>query len=65
MQTKEFNESLRNQLNIDMYENDPAELPETKEELELHMQLNYKQAVEVAEEQAINTFIRWYTIRFN
>ena len=40
-----------------MYENDPAELPETKEELELHMQLNYKQAVEVANETAINTLL--------
>jgi hypothetical protein len=30
------------------------ELPETKEELELHMQLNYKQSVEIAEEEAIN-----------
>tara|TARA_R100000951_G_scaffold96465_1_gene85765 strand:- start:1342 stop:3744 length:2403 start_codon:yes stop_codon:yes gene_type:complete len=57
MQTKEFNESAKNQLNIDMYENDPAELPETKEELELHMQLNYKQAVEVANETAINTLL--------
>ena len=30
------------------------EKPETKEEVELHMQLNYKQAVELAEEQALN-----------
>jgi len=30
------------------------ELPETKEELELHMQLNYKQSIEIAEEEAIN-----------
>ena len=32
-------------------------MPDTKEELELHMQLNYKQAVEIAEEQAINTLL--------
>ena len=38
-----------------MYENDPETLPESKEELDLHMQLSYKQAVEIAEEQAINT----------
>ena len=36
---------------------DVNELPETKEELDLHMQLNYKQAVEIAEEQAINTLL--------
>lgn len=30
------------------------ELPETKEELELHMQLSYKQSIEIAEEEAIN-----------
>ena len=28
-----------------------------KEELELHMQLSYKQAVEIAEEQAITTVL--------
>ena len=37
-----------------MYENDKENLPEMKQELELHMQLDYKQAVEIAEEQAIN-----------
>jgi len=57
MQTKEFNNAAKQQLNIDMYQNDPAELPETKEELELHMQLNYKQAVEVANETALNTLL--------
>ena len=31
----------------------PLELPRTTEELELHMQLSYKQAVEIAEEEAI------------
>ena len=33
------------------------ELPETKEELELHMQLNYKQSIEIAEEEAINNVL--------
>ncbi len=31
----------------------PTDLPETKEELELHLQLSYKQAIEIAEEEAI------------
>ena len=33
------------------------ELPTTKEELELHMQLSYKQAIEIAEEEAINQIL--------
>ena len=31
------------------------QLPETKEDIELHMQLSYKQSVEIAEEEAIST----------
>ena len=59
METKEFNDAAKQQLNIDMYENDPSELPDTKAELELHMQLNYKQAVEVANEDSYKHFVRW------
>ena len=42
------------------------ELPETKEELDLHMQLGYKQSVEIAEEEAINNVLasnKWDLIR--
>ena len=34
---------------------DPAQLPQTDDELSLYMQLNYKPAIEIAEEEAINT----------
>ena len=34
---------------------EPDELPETDDELSLFMQLNYKPAIEIAEEEAINT----------
>jgi len=34
---------------------DPEKIPETDEELSLYMQLNYKPAIEIAEEEAINT----------
>jgi len=34
---------------------DPDELPESDNELQLYMQLNYKPAIEIAEEEAINT----------
>jgi len=33
------------------------ELPASKEEMELHMQLSYKQSIEIAEEEAINTVL--------
>jgi len=54
MQTQELNDYVANAFGVDLYENDPETLPDTKEELDLHMQLSYKQAVEIAEEQAIN-----------
>jgi hypothetical protein len=44
-------------MGLNFYENNPETLPDTEEELSLHMQLNYKQAVEIAEEQAINTLM--------
>lgn len=39
------------------YVMDPNELPATDEELSLYMQLNYKPAIEIAEEEAINTIL--------
>lgn len=33
------------------------DLPETKEELDIHMQLTYKQSIEIAEEEAINNVL--------
>ena len=42
---------------VDIMNNDPDSLPESKEELDLHMQLSYKQAVEIANEQAINVLL--------
>jgi len=57
MNTSEVNDFVQESFNINLYENDPEKLPETQEELELHMQLTYKQAVEIAEEQAINVLM--------
>ena len=57
MQTKELNEFAQAEFGINLFENDPELLPESQEELELHMQLSYKQAVELAEEQAIQTLL--------
>ncbi len=36
---------------------DPDDLPENDEELSLYMNLNYKPAIEIAEEEAINTLL--------
>jgi len=58
MKMKEFDAVAKQQLNMDFAENDPETLPETEEELELHMQLTYKQATELAEEQAINVLLQ-------
>jgi hypothetical protein len=57
MNSREMNDFVQENFNINLYENNPDELPETQEELELHMQLSYKQAVEIAEEQAINVLM--------
>ena len=57
MQTREISDQIQAQLGIDVYENDKEKLPETEEELELHMQLEYKQSIEIAEEEAINNVL--------
>ena len=57
IQTKEINDYVQEQFGINLYENDPDMLPHSQEELELHMQLSYKQGVELAEELAINTLL--------
>ena len=57
MRSKELNEFSKQAFGINLAENDEETLPETNEELELHMQLNYKQAVEIAEEQALNVLM--------
>jgi len=57
MRTREINDYAKEAFGINLYQNDPDTLPESKEELELHMQLSYKQSIEIAEETAINTLL--------
>jgi len=57
METKQLTENIKQDFGIDLFYNDPAKLPENEEELSLHMQLEYKQAIEIAEEQAINSVL--------
>ena len=54
MVAKEYLDSLKQILGIDLYQTPNIDtVPESKEELELHMQLSYKQSIEIAEEEAI------------
>ena len=57
IESRDINDFVQENTGLDIYENNPEDLPESKEELDLHMQLTYKQAVEIAEEQAINTLL--------
>jgi hypothetical protein len=54
----DFDEFAAQNFGVNTRESDEKELPETPEELQLHMQLTYKQAVELAEEQALNVLFR-------
>tara|TARA_R100001594_G_scaffold92309_1_gene126590 strand:- start:658 stop:3093 length:2436 start_codon:yes stop_codon:yes gene_type:complete len=55
MNAVEFNDDVMNKFGVDLYEMPKENLPKTSEELELHMQLDYKQSIEIAEEEAINS----------
>ena len=54
MRTQELADFAEQQMGVDIRENKKEELPGSEEELKLHMQLTYKQAIELAEEQALN-----------
>ena len=54
MVAKEYLDSLQQTLGINLYQTPNIDVvPESKDELELHMQLSYKQSIEIAEEEAI------------
>ena len=55
MAAKDLLLQVKGQFGIDAFDTPPEELPETDDELSLFMQINYKPAIEIAEEQAINT----------
>ena len=58
IETKDFIENVNANLGVDLHSSaDPANMPQTKEELDLHMQLDYKQSVEIAEEELINNVL--------
>ena len=58
---KELIEKIKSVTGMNMYSTSNTEdLPQNKEELNIHMQLDYKQSIEIAEEEAINN-----TLDFN
>jgi hypothetical protein len=58
MELKELKDFSLKELGVNMYENNPDTLPDSVEELALHMQLNYKQQAEIAQEQALNVLMQ-------
>ena len=60
MMAQDYLNEIEQTTGMNLYNSDKKTLPQSKEELEIHMQLNYKQSVEIAEEEAINN-----TLAFN
>ena len=57
MVSKDILEIVQQRTGISAFTVNPEDLPSTDEELALYMQLNYKPAIEIAEEEAINTIL--------
>lgn len=55
MLAKDLLLKIQGETGVDPFVTNPEELPQTDEELSLYMQLKYKPAIEIAEEEAINT----------
>ena len=55
MAAKDILLNIQEQTGVDPFIMNPDELPASDEELSLYMNLNYKPAIEIAEEEAINT----------
>jgi hypothetical protein len=57
MVAKDLLLNIKEQTGVDPFVMEPDELPSNDEELSLYMNLNYKPAIEIAEEEAINTIL--------
>tara|TARA_R100000655_G_scaffold109398_1_gene163785 strand:+ start:227 stop:2641 length:2415 start_codon:yes stop_codon:yes gene_type:complete len=59
MYAKEMIEATKEATGLDFFNSaDPNNIPETQEDLDLHMQLSYKQSIEIAEEEAIDSVLQ-------
>tara|TARA_R110000744_G_scaffold192329_1_gene311464 strand:- start:1715 stop:4120 length:2406 start_codon:yes stop_codon:yes gene_type:complete len=61
IEAKKLIDQIKGVTGMNMYStSNPEDLPQNREELDVHMQLTYKQSIEIAEEEAINN-----TLAFN
>ena len=58
MKLQEFEAFAEKKFGISVRQSEVKILPDSEDELALHMQLDYKQSIEIAEEQAINMLMR-------
>ena len=59
MYAKELIQATKEATGMDFFNSaDPNNIPETQEDLDLHMQLSYKQSIEIAEEEAIDSVLQ-------
>ena len=58
MQFKSFKQNVVQQTGVNTFNNDPNKLPQDDEELSVHMQLDYKQSIEIAEEEALTNLLQ-------
>ncbi|WP_293315845.1 hypothetical protein [Phenylobacterium sp.] len=59
MYAKEMIQATKEATGLDFFNSaDPNNIPETQEDLDLHMQLSYKQSIEIAEEEAIDNVLQ-------
>ena len=54
MKSKEYIDAVQERFGVNVYKTDPTQLPYDENELGVHMQLDYKQGIEIAQEEAIN-----------
>jgi hypothetical protein len=57
MVSKDILNQVKDSFGIDAFDTNQDQLPQDSEELNLFMQINYKPAIEIAEETAINTIL--------
>jgi len=58
MRNKESLQEIQAITGKDMFDQDPSTLPQSTDELELHLQLNYKDDIEIAQEKAIENVLK-------
>jgi len=54
MQFKTFKQTVQQEVGVNTFNNDPNKLPQDEDELSVHMQLEYKQGIEIAQEEALD-----------